>query len=322
MLRITGEKIDSANHSANMHHMHVSDLDMTQLRLLEAIAETGSLTAAAGLVSLSQSAASHSLARLRKACGDALFVRAGHRMLPTPYGEQICETARDALRTLRNGFRGPRSFDAATSQRIFTIYMSEAGQLVFLPKLLQLLKKVAPSVRLRVLRVPEENPSHALESGEVDLAIGHITTMTTGFHRRRLVNEQYVCIACRNNSALHDNITLDEYRTAHHAIADKSGMAHWIVDRALEVRGIKRQIGLVVPEFLALPFVIYGSEMIATVPQRVAEQFSQLLPIKIMPMPIKLDSYEVLLLWHERAHRDAANRWLRHSLAALFDSGV
>lgn len=293
---------------------------MTQLRLLEAIADTGSLTSAADVVGLSQSAASHSLARLRKACGDPLFVRAGHRMLPTPYGEQVCEAARQALRALRDGFRGPRSFDAATSRRIFTVYMSEAGQLVVLPKLLAHLRDVAPGVRIHVIRVPEDNPGDALAVGEVDLAIGHITTMTTGFHRRTLFSEKYVCIASSENPRFRSGITLDGYRAALHAIADNSGMAHGIVDHALAVRGIKRQIGLVVPEFLALPYVLHGSDMVATVPQRVAERFAQLLPIRAMPMPIKLDSYEVLLLWHERAHADAANRWLRHTLAALFQA--
>ena len=298
--------------------MHISDLEMTQLRLLEAIAETGSLSAAANLVELSQSAASHSLARLRKVSGDPLFVRAGQRMLPTPYGEQLCETARHALQTLRDGLRGPRSFDPSTSSRIFSIYMSEAGQLVLLPKLLAYLREVAPGVRLRVNRVPEDNPGSALELGEVDLAIGHITTMTTGFHGRKLVQEQYVCIACRENLQFRTGVTLEGYKSALHAIADNSGMAHWIVDRALEVNGIKRQIGLVVPEFLALPFVIHGSNLIATVPKRVADRFSELLPIKVMPLPIKLNHYDVMLLWHERAHEDAANRWLRHTMVALF----
>lgn len=303
-----------------MHRMHVEDLEMTQLCLLEAIAETGTLSAAADAVALSQSAASHSLARLRKVCGDPLFVRVGHRMQPTPYGEQVCEAARHALRTLRDGFRGPRPFDASTSRRIFTVYMSEAGQLVFLPSLLEHLREVAPGVQLRVVRLPENNPGHALEMGEVDLAIGHITTMTTGFHQRILVKEQYVCIACRDNPRFRSGITLDRYRAAPHAIADNSGMAHWIFDRALDLHGIKRKIGLIVPEFLALPFVIHGSSMVATVPRRVAERFAQVLPIKIMPVPIKLDSYDVLLLWHERAHEDAGNRWLRQTIAALFHS--
>jgi DNA-binding transcriptional LysR family regulator len=198
--------------------------------------------------------------------------------------------------------------------------MSEAGQIVVLPQLLAHLRAVAPGVRLRVNRVPDSNPSGALELGEVDMAIGHITTMTTGFHQRMLLKEHYVCIACRDNTRFAQGITLDAYRSAFHAIADSSGMAHWIVDRELELRGIKRQVGLVVPEFLALPFVIPGSELIATVPSRVADRLAQVLPIKVMALPIELAPYDVLMLWHERAHADAASQWLRQTLATLFES--
>lgn len=298
--------------------MHVDELQISQLRLLEAIGRTGVLSSAAAEAGLSQSAASHSLARLRIATGDPLFVRTRERMQPTPYGEQLCEAAHGALQLLREGVRGVRSFDAASSRRIFTLFMSEAGQIVLLPALLAFLRDAAPGVRLRVSRVPETNPGHALELGEVDLAIGHITSMTTGFHQRVLLKEEYACLACRDNARFRDGMSLEAYRSAPHAIADSSGMAHWIVDRELDLRGIKRQIGLVVPEFLALPFVLPGSELVATVPRRVADRFAQLLPLKTMSLPIELAAYDVLMLWHERAHADAANRWLRHTLADLF----
>ena len=238
-------------------------------------------------------------------------------MLPTPYGEQLCEAGRGALRLLREGVRGGRGFDPASSNRIFTLFMSEAGQIVVLPQLLAYLREVAPGVRLRVNRVPDTNPGQALEQGEVDMAIGHITTMTTGFHQRVLLKEQYACIASNDNRRFRDGMTLDAYRAAPHAIADGSGMAHWLIDRQLELRGIRRQIGLVVPEFLALPLVIPGSELVATMPKRVAEKFAQLLPIRTMEMPIEVEAYDVLLLWHERAHADAANRWLRQALARI-----
>lgn len=196
--------------------------------------------------------------------------------------------------------------------------MSEAGQIVVLPQLLAHLREVAPGVRLRVNRVPEDHPGTALELGEVDLAIGHITSMTTGFHQRLLLKERYVCIACRDNARFADGMTLEAFKLAPHAVADSSGMAHWIVDREMEKRGIRRTIGLVVPEFLALPFVIPGSEMVATVPSRVADRFAQLLPIKTMALPIELAAYDVMMFWHDRAHTDAANQWLRQTLAGLF----
>lgn len=302
--------------------MHISDLEITQLRLLQAIADTGKLSLAADSVGLSQSAASHSIARLRKLSGDPIFIRTGQRMICTAYGEQICNASREALQVLSDGLRVIRSFDPATSNRVFSLYMGEVGQIVILPVLLEHLNKIAPRVRLRVHRIPEKNPSTALELGEVDLAIGRITTMTTGFHQRVLMKEEYACIACNENKFFRNGVTLDTYKSASHAVADSSGMAHWLIDRELASHGIQRKVGLVLPEFLALPFVIPGSELVATVPRRVADKFAEIFPIKTMPLPLAISSYDVLMLWHERAHGDAANQWLRQSLADLFSQSA
>ena len=105
----------------NMHRVHMEYLELTQLRLVEAIAETGNLSSAAEVVGLSQSAASHSLARLRKETGDPLFVRTSQRMQPTPYGEQLCAAVHNALLLLREGLRGGRRFVPADASRIFSL---------------------------------------------------------------------------------------------------------------------------------------------------------------------------------------------------------
>ena len=145
-----------------MHRVHMENLELTQLRLVEAIAETGNLSSAAEVVGLSQSAASHSLARLRKETGDPLFVRTSQRMQPTPYGEQLCAAVHNALLLLREGLRGGRSFVPADASRIFSLYMSEAGQLTMLPQLLAYLREQAPGVRIHVSRLPEKNQGSAL----------------------------------------------------------------------------------------------------------------------------------------------------------------
>jgi len=296
----------------------IENLELTQLRLIEAIAETGSLSAAAVAVGLSQSAASHSLARLRAQAGDPLFVRTFQKMQPTPYGEQLAATVRSALLLLREGLRNGRTFTPETAQRTFSLYMSEAGQLAMLPTLQAHLSKHAPGVRIHVHRLPDDRQGEALESGQVDMAIGHISTMTTGFHQRLLFHERYVCVASLDNRLFARGMSVEAFARSPHAVADSSGMAHWVIDQTLSRHRIGRRVGLIVPEFLALPFVISGSDLIATMPSRVARHFAQILPLRVMPMPVPFDSYEILLFWHKRVHADPANQWLRQTLATLF----
>jgi DNA-binding transcriptional LysR family regulator len=301
-----------------MQAMHLRDLELAQLRLLEAIAETRSLSAAARAVGLSPSAASHSLARLRLLAQDPLFVRTSNGMQPTPFGAQVCSAIRSAVATLREGLESVREFDPASSSRTFRLYMSEVGQLVLIPSLLAHLRVHAPGVRLHVSRVPAESPGGALESGDIDLAIGHLKTLTTGFHQRLLFHERYVCVASLDNPLFASGMSREAFQAAKHAIADSSGMAHWVVDHELEQQGIGRDIGLVVPEFMTLPFVIPGSTLVAILPSRLADQFARVVALRVMPLPIAMDSYEILAFWHERAHHDPAVRWLRQMFAELF----
>lgn len=301
-----------------MNAMHIDKLEFTQLRLLDAISKTRRITLAADLVGVTQSAASHSLGRLRQELQDPIFVRTSQGMEPTPYGETLCAAISEALQLIHAGLEGKKLFDPKTSTHTFTIYMSEAGQIELLPGLLQYLRLHAPGISIHVERLPEKSQNQALESGYVDLAVGHITTMTNGFYQRQLFQEEYVCIADPNNPLFENGMTLEAYIKAKHGLANSSGMAHWLLDQHLLQQNIVRQTHLIVPEFLALPFLIPGSELVVTMPGRVAKKFAKIIPLRVMPLPVKIDPYDILLFWHERVHKDPANQWLRSVLATLF----
>jgi DNA-binding transcriptional LysR family regulator len=152
--------------------MHIDELDTVQIRLLAELLDTRSLSLAARRIGLSQSAASHALARLRTRLGDALFVRASNGVQPTPYGERVGAAARRAVDTLLEGLAADRPFDPYTSTRRFNIYLSDVGQMVLLPKVLAFMKDEAPHASLRTSPIPLDDPGGALGSGEVDLAVG------------------------------------------------------------------------------------------------------------------------------------------------------
>src|SRR5579871_1768020 len=129
-----------------MCDMHLRDLDLTQIRLLAALAKLGSVSAASRRIGLSQSAASHALAKLRQQLGDPLFTRTSDGFKPTPYGGRLGKAAGDALDQLAEGLASEHAFDPKTSTRRFTFCMSEVGQIVLLPGLLNFVQKEAPGV--------------------------------------------------------------------------------------------------------------------------------------------------------------------------------
>src|SRR3954471_416801 len=177
-----------------MNAMHTHDLDLTQVKLVAELLRLRSVSAASQTLGVSQSAASHALAKLRRQLGDPLFTRSRSGVEPTPYGERLGTAARESLDVLRAGLASNRPFDPATSSRRFNIYTSDIGQMVFLPKLFAFLSERAPNTTIRVLNIPLDNPAQGLGSGEVDFAIGIFNNLTAGIMKSFVCPEHYVCV--------------------------------------------------------------------------------------------------------------------------------
>lgn len=302
----------------DMQVMHMRSLTLGQIELLGALGELRSLSAAAAQVGLSQSAASHALAKLRRHFGDPLFVRTARGVQPTPHGERAGAAARRALDALRHGLEPARAFEPRTGDRAFNLYLSDVGQMVLLPGLLELFAKEAPAARLSVKPVPLDRPGAALATGEVDLAVGFFSNLTSGFRQRALLRERYVCAVRADHPGFRGGMSLRAFTATPHAFADSSGMGHAIVEKTLARHRIRRTIRLAVPQFMVLPLLIAKSDLLVVLPGRLGEAFAALVPLKLLPPPVPLPAYEINVYWHERMHRDPANRWLRQAFMRLF----
>jgi DNA-binding transcriptional LysR family regulator len=300
----------------NMHEMHVPDFEFTEIRLIAELLERRKLSAAAARLGLSQSAASHALARLRKRFGDPLFTRSAGDFQPTPYGERLGIAAREALEVLVAGVASNRPFDPCTTTRRFTLYANDVGQMVLLPRLLAFLKKEAPGATLRTSPIPLENPGAAMVSGDVDAAAGFFDNLTTGFRQSLLFRERYVCAVRANHPKFRTGMTLEAFKT--NAMADATGMAHAVIDRFLAKQRIQRNVVLRVPGFHVLPMIIANSDLLAVIPGRLAEAFVSHVPIKVLPLPISVPPFDIRIYWHERYHHDSALCWFRTAFIKLF----
>ena len=87
-----------------------------------------------------------------------------------------------------------------------------------------------------------------------------------------------------------------------------------VVDTLLAQKGHTRKIAVQSPHFASLPFIVAGTNLIATVPERIAKQFARQLRLQVLPVPLDLPAFRLTLLWHQRHHSDPAHRWLRYAL--------
>jgi DNA-binding transcriptional LysR family regulator len=300
-----------------MHSMHLEGLELTQIRLLAELLRMRSVSAAAQSIGLSQSAASHALAKLRERLSDPLFIRTGNGFQPTPYGERVAVAARESLDVLEAGLSSNRPFEPATTTRRFTFFTSDIGQMVIVPNLFELLNKEAPDASVRVLPVPLDDPGAAMASGEVDCAVGIFDNLVSGFKRSLVLQEHYVCIVRTAHPKFRRGMNLEAFLESKHAVADSTGMAHTMIDRVLARHHISRRDAVRVPGFHVLPMIIANSELLAVVPSRLATAFSRIAAIKALPLPVSIPSFDLNVYWHERYHHDATNQWFRSILVRL-----
>jgi DNA-binding transcriptional LysR family regulator len=206
------------------------------------------------------------------------------------------------------------SFDPATSQRAFTIAMTDIGEIYFLPKLMDALARLAPGVTVSTVRDASVNLRDEMEAGHVDLAIGLLPALKSGFFQRRLFMQPYVCMFHVGHRLDKKRVSLKEFQDADHVVVVSPGTGHGKVDEIMERSGVVRHVRLRVPHFVAVGHILHTTEMIATVPERFAMQSVGPFDLAYVPHPAKLPDIPINLFWHAKVHKDPANQWLRNLL--------
>src|SRR5437763_48408 len=295
--------------------MNVADLDLNLLRVFDAVLQQRSVTAAAARLGLTQPAVSNALARLRALFGDALFVRTPAGMEATPLARGVAEPVRQALALLDSALAHGPGFDPGSATRAFRFYMSDLGQIEFLPPLIERAQRAAPGVRLEAVALEVEDIADALASGALDLAVGFLPGLGPPVRRRALFRDPYRCLMRADHPI--KALTKRKFLGASHALVTYRG-GHRVVEEALERAGVARRIALRLPHFTVVPMVLERTDLICTLPARVAHVFERRGKLKSLPPPVAIPVAEVAVHWHERFEADQGNRWLREQVIELF----
>lgn len=291
---------------------HLWDVDLNLLVVFHAMAEQQSVTRAAEALALSQPATSAALARLRLLLGDPLFVKSGQAMRPTPRALLLAPTVRQLLATVKDDILTTSMFEPSTSTRNFHLIAPDIAEVIVLPRILTRLRRIAPSVTIKVTSMPRLATAQALESGVADLAIGYLPDLhKSGFVQQRLFKHAYVCIARQEHPTLQGRLSMKEYLAAPHAVVLPEGREH-LMEQFLNAKQIRRNVVLELSHFMSLQTVIASSDLVATVPEDLADFFAVHGKIQIFPLPLKSPEVQVHQFWHQRLNKDPANVWLRH----------
>ncbi len=298
--------------------MDLKDVDLNLLVVLHQLRTQRRVSRVAEQLGLTQPAVSNALARLRGVLGDELFVRTGGGMVPTPFADQLAGPVAEALGLLQAAMNQQRSFDPATSARRFVIGMTDIGEIYFLPRLMQELARKAPGVSVSTVHDTTVDLKDEMEAGHVDLAVGLLPQLAAGFVHRHLFRQRYVCAFRAGHALDKRKISLREFCAAEHLVVVSTGTGHGKADELLARAGITRNVKLRVPHFVAVGHLLRDSDLVATLPERLAENVAEPFGLAYVAHPARLPEISINLFWHTRYHRDPASQWLRAVIGRLF----
>jgi DNA-binding transcriptional LysR family regulator len=298
-----------------MQQVNLSAIDLNLLVVLEALLSTRSTTQAGRLVSLSQPATSHALARLRDLLGDPLLVRSGRSLVPTPFADGLLERVQAALRAVSSALEVPTPFDPRASRRLFEIGSGDYVASVLAPPLSAHLARHAPHIDLFYKPVTAGG-TESLLRGDVELVIAPQQD-SRGIVVEELFRDSFVCLVRAGHPLGRARLTLDRFCEMGHVLVAPGGLTRsGIVDGALSKIGRERRVAVTVPHFLVAPLVVARSDLVLTLAGKVAQSVAPQLGLRILQPPLKLDPFDISMHWHKRLDRDPAHMFLRDAVRA------
>lgn len=291
-------------------------MDKTDLHLLmgfDALASTGSVSRAAQRMGITQPAMSSVLARLRRKYSDPLFVKARTGMSPTPRALELVEPVRRALDELARVLTPAGPFDPRTHRGRLTVTATDYVEFVLMPELVQSLEKLAPGIQLEIRVANREMASQWLARGEIDFRIGWVRRPPSELRFRKLYTDRFVCLVRAGHPVVKQELSVDDYCNLRHVRTMVHNLPETgpVIDGAVAAIGRSLNLSVISHDHLSLPFVVAKSDLIATLPERLAQPFVKTLGLKILPPPVKLPELAITLFWHDRSQHSPLHRWFR-----------
>ncbi|CAG1769356.1 PCP degradation transcriptional activation protein [uncultured bacterium] len=293
--------------------------DLNLLVAFDVLMRELNVTRAAEQMFITQSAMSHVLHRLRQQLNDPLLVKTPTGMKPTERALSLIEPVRVLLLNMEQLIQPPLEFEASTSQRRFVLAATDYMEFLLIPALSGLIDQIAPNIDIHVTRTESAFPVASLENGSLDVVLGFESVLNPPAYLQRhsLFSDQMACVVRQHHPQINKPPSLEQYVAASHMLISRTGSPVGIIDQQLTELGLERRVQLIVPHFLSAPLIVAETDMILSLPYRIAEQFKKFIPLEIFPVPLELPTYDLCMVWHPLHDKDPAHCWLREQITAI-----
>jgi DNA-binding transcriptional LysR family regulator len=304
-------------------------IDLNLFKVFDAVLKHRSVSAAARELAVTPSAVSHALGRLRHALEDELFVAGDGGMAPTARALALAPGIRQGLGQFAGAVES-RPFVPRHSERAFRIAATDFVSVFVLPPLVARIVKDAPQVELRIFPFSRLDVVRQLDEGRLDLALGWFGEVPERIGRTTIMDEREAIVVRAGHPLTEGAVTKERLFAFPHIVVELTGTAELALDGFFDERGVARRVwierlliemadddtGLVgrvavsVPHYAAVAPILSQTDLVATLPRRLAERAAAQENLVVLELPYEPLSVPVEAIWHRRTDRDDGVRWL------------
>jgi LysR family transcriptional regulator, nod-box dependent transcriptional activator len=298
-----------------MRPVQLRNIDLNLLVPLKALLHERNVTRAAERIHLSQSAMSRTLDRLRSELGDELLVRVGRNYELTPRGSALLAELGQIMPRLARLWAG-EPFSPAQSEAHIRLAMTDYASSVVLPPLAEILARLAPGITLEAIpwngRVHEDSEIVATHLILSPMAVPSM------FRVEPLFEDTFLCVLGRKLNPRKTSITIKEYLTLRHISVETEANQQNLIDRSLGEAGLRRRVAVHLPYFQAAIRMLETTDLVLTIPARIAEPVLSLLGLLRLKAPKEIPPIRYSMVWHPRFDSDLLHVWLRETVRQIF----
>lgn len=299
--------------------MAFGDVDLNLLRVFEVLMQERSVTRAADQLGRTQSAISHSLAKLRVLFKDELFIRDSGSMQPTPRALELVGDLSDALTKIRASIGRYRVFDPATTERKFRVGLTDYHAMIFIPGLIREFSRQAPHATLNVI------PANRVESESADYFRQVDCTLTgaslkddANVTKTELGQDRMLCAVWSGSAIARNPLNLEAYLSASHLQISADGLSEGLADGALKARSLRRKVVATISNYLVMPWVLRGTDLITHCGDGIIQMLDDTSEVTLLSPPIAIPSVSANLVTHRQMAADQGTAWLRRLMIDLY----
>ena len=287
-------------------------IDINLYPLFIAIYEQRSISKAAKILCITQSAASHALQRLRQHLKDDLFVRVSNQMLATPFSEQIYPVIKNALILIQSISMQKQSFDPNSIQTLKVAVHDEIEPIIF-PKLVEHFQKLNLIIQFSSIKLDRKTIITDLATQQIDFVIDLEQNLGEKIQFNKLAQDQF--IVCTQQKMMNEAI----YLASPHIGVSSRRTGVLVEDIYLNRQQFSRQIFLRCQHYsTALQILTQEPQLILTIPKNILAHLRLAQNLNIFDVPVDLPYINMGMYWHTDLELNLRHQFLRSEIFKIF----